>query len=436
MERIGISVIIPVYNVEEYLTECLESVISQNMKNIEVLCINDGSTDHSPEILKAYGKKDGRVIVIDQENQGLSCARNVGIGRARGEYILFLDSDDCLAEHALKELYETARAENLEILTFDAECFYETEELKRKEYKDDYYRSRREYSGVWTGEELFCERVEKDDFCDSACLLLIQNIWLREKGIRFRPGIIHEDCLFFFQCLMNAKRISHRKREYLRYRIRERSTMTLPPSFASLQGRLVCYREILSFLMRGGLSARTEEAVSKFAEFIIYNIRYTDFALKDEQKEEADNLSATDRLLMKSLEVGRTGRYTINADLYLLGFWTQVQNSERILLYGAGKIGRLVWEYLKRENLSGRVVGFAVSETAVSGEEIDGKKIQSIREYKADSGTLVLITARWDYQAAMIEAAKEAGFQKIELIDFRLEQMIRCQEEKWISTGD
>lgn len=425
MEQIDISVIIPVYNVEKYLAECLESVISQERRRIELICVNDGSEDHSLDILEAYAEKDGRIVIVDQKNQGLSCARNAGIARARGEYILFLDSDDCLAKHALNDLYETAQAEALEILAFDAECFYESEELKKKEYKDNYYQRKKDYSKVQIGEELFCELMENDDFCDAACLLFIKNTWLREMGICFLPGILHEDCLFSFQCYMNVKRISHRKREYLRYRIREHSIMTTQPSFESMRGRLVCYREILRFLMCRCLSERTEAAVSKFAEFIMYNIKYTDFARNDEEKDETEAFSSIDRLLMKNMEVGQAGRYSMNMDIYLLGFQTLIRRFDKILLYGAGKIGRLVWDDLKQRDMGDKVIGFAVSEMSAGQNEIEGKRIQPIREYMADSRTLVLITARWDYQAAMIKEAKNAGFQQINVIDFRLEQILR-----------
>ena len=244
------------------------------------------------------------------------------------------------------------------------------------------------------------------------------------------PGMLHEDCPFSFQCYMKAKRVSHRKQEYLRYRIRNDSIMTSGPSFASLRGRIFCYREILGFLMCGSFSERTEAAVSKFVEFIMYNIKYADFALPDTKKEEAKYLSPIDRLLMKSLEVGRTGRFTMNADMYLLGFQTLLHNCERILLYGAGKIGRLVWEYLKRKDMSDRVIGFAVSEVTSEQEKIEGKGIRPIREYRADDKTLVLITARWDYQETMIKKAEEAGFRRIDVIDFRLEQMLQHQKDE------
>lgn len=425
MEKVTVSVIIPVYNVEKYLVECLESVISQDMCGIELICINDGSTDKSQEILNDYAERDRRIIVINQENRGLSCARNKGIDYAQGEYLLFLDSDDCLAEHALKNLYTAAQTEGLDILTFDAKCFYETEELKKIEFKDNYYRRKREYAGVWIGEDLFCELIKNDDFCDAAWILFIKNSWLKKTGLRFMPGILHEDCLFSFQCYTLVQRISHRKWEYIFYRIREKSIMTSNPSFLSLLGRLTCYKEVLRFLMSHTLSDQMEKAVSKYAEFIMYNIKYTDFSLEDAQKELTENFPALDRMLMNSMGVGRAGRYTMNAGIYELGFQTLIRSYNELIIYGAGKIGRIVWNYLKKKSMHAKVIGFAVSERPSDYEEIDGIRVRRIDEYKATDDILVLISARWDYQDAMVNNAQNAGFRNIEAIDFRLERIIQ-----------
>ena len=103
-----ISVIVPVYNVEKYLSECLDSVLSQDEKDIEVICVNDGSTDKSLEILKEYKEKDDRIIIVTQDNKGLAEARNSGLNVAKGEYIFFLDSDDKMREGTLSKLYSTA----------------------------------------------------------------------------------------------------------------------------------------------------------------------------------------------------------------------------------------------------------------------------------------------------------------------------------------
>lgn len=96
METIKFSIIIPIYNVEQYLAQCLDSVINQTYKNIEIICVNDGSTDNSLKILEEYEQKDKRIKIINQENQGVSVARNTGIEKSNGDYILFVDSDDWL----------------------------------------------------------------------------------------------------------------------------------------------------------------------------------------------------------------------------------------------------------------------------------------------------------------------------------------------------
>ena len=105
---VAISVIIPIYNVEKYLPRCLESVINQSFSNIEIICVNDGSTDNSGKILAKFGAKDARFRIITQDNQGLSASRNNGMEIASGSYIFFLDADDFLHPQALEIFYNTA----------------------------------------------------------------------------------------------------------------------------------------------------------------------------------------------------------------------------------------------------------------------------------------------------------------------------------------
>lgn len=109
-----ISVIVPVYNTEMYLKECLESIVTQTLDDIEIICINDGSTDSSLDIVKEYAGKDGRIVVIDKQNEGVAIARNLGIDRATGEYVCFMDSDDYYPSNdILEELYNKAKGNNV-----------------------------------------------------------------------------------------------------------------------------------------------------------------------------------------------------------------------------------------------------------------------------------------------------------------------------------
>jgi len=111
-----ISVIIPVYNMEKYLGECLDSILQQTLSDLEMIIINDGSTDSSLSIIREYQKRDSRIVVIDKANAGVGAARNDGIKAATGDYLAFMDPDDMYAsENVLLHLYQTAEAENVPV---------------------------------------------------------------------------------------------------------------------------------------------------------------------------------------------------------------------------------------------------------------------------------------------------------------------------------
>ena len=139
-----ISVIIPVYNVENYLRECIESVLNQTFRDFEVILVDDGSTDSSGDICDEYVEKDERVTVIHQKNGGLSVARNTGLSEANGKYVYFLDSDDYISENALATLLNIAENDSSDIVFFDAVSFTDTDDftvhqnyIRKNKYQTD-----------------------------------------------------------------------------------------------------------------------------------------------------------------------------------------------------------------------------------------------------------------------------------------------------------
>lgn len=122
---IKVSVIVPIYNVEKYLRKCLDSLVNQTLKDIEIICINDGSTDDSLNVLQEYASEHLNVIVIDQENQGVSIARNNGINKAQGDYIGFVDPDDWVEPDMFKILYEKAVKTGVDIVECDYKMVFE-----------------------------------------------------------------------------------------------------------------------------------------------------------------------------------------------------------------------------------------------------------------------------------------------------------------------
>lgn len=145
MEKL-ISVIIPVYNVEKYLSDCLDSVLSSTYTNLEIILVNDGSIDSSGTICDAYATKDSRIIVIHQDNQGLSSARNAGLNRATGEYIGFVDSDDKISKNMYEELYQAIEKEGADIAA--CEWTRKEEELFQFDDKEVFFRKNHIVTGM------------------------------------------------------------------------------------------------------------------------------------------------------------------------------------------------------------------------------------------------------------------------------------------------
>lgn len=140
-DTVKVSVIIPIYNAAEFLEECLDSILNQTLKEIEIICVNDGSKDNSLDILREYEKKDSRIVVVDQVNQGAGAARNNGLEIAKGEYLSFLDADDFFEKDMLEKSYEAAHKVDADVCVFDADLFNHT----TKTYKECKHAFRRQF---------------------------------------------------------------------------------------------------------------------------------------------------------------------------------------------------------------------------------------------------------------------------------------------------
>jgi len=145
MHEIKISIVIPVYNVEKYLRQCLDSLVNQTLRDIEIICVNDGSTDSSLEILNSYAQSDNRIVVINIENGGVSNARNVGLKNVSGEYVTFVDSDDWLDLEFCEKLYDIAQKEQADAVMCGYMREYENRAIATSSLDSDYI--------VWTGDE-------------------------------------------------------------------------------------------------------------------------------------------------------------------------------------------------------------------------------------------------------------------------------------------
>ena len=235
-----VSVIIPVYNAANYLRRCLDSALGQTLKDIEVICVDDGSTDGSSAILAEYARADSRVRVIRQDNAGQGAARNRALELAQGEYAYFMDADDELAEtDALGFLVGEMSANLLDLLFFDAETRYgagcETSAINSASYA-----RRREYHDVADGPGLFVAMSRYGEFSVSPCLFMASREFLRKRGIRFPVGARYEDNPFTLAAILAAKRVAHRRRRLYIRNVHGGSTMTQPLTARDVEGYAQC----------------------------------------------------------------------------------------------------------------------------------------------------------------------------------------------------
>ncbi len=192
-----VSVIVPVYNVEKFLERCLESIINQTLKDIEIICVNDGSTDKSEQILEEFKTKDNRIIIINQENAGVSAARNKGIDIATGEYIGFVDSDDWIDLDFYEKLYNTAKKHDADIAVAGI--------IKLNKHNKKYH--------LKIEDEVVTEDTNKKfEICDvPEKSYVVNKIYkiekLKEFNLKFEEGILYEDLIYTPQVLYNLKKL-------------------------------------------------------------------------------------------------------------------------------------------------------------------------------------------------------------------------------------
>lgn len=194
MNRIKVSLIIPVYNVEEYLEKCLKSAFMQTLKDIEIIAVNDGSTDNSLSILNKYQKIDDRLVVVTQENQGLSGARNTAIKIAKGEFLLFLDSDDYIDLEMAESMYNKAIENNLDIVI----CRYnQVDDEGISLYKSA-------ITNDFSKEDHF-KRILSAKSSSMACDKLFKRELFIENNIFFPPNLYHEDVYTIYKLFYLSK---------------------------------------------------------------------------------------------------------------------------------------------------------------------------------------------------------------------------------------
>ena len=263
---VKVSVILPIYNVAPYLDETFQSLIHQSLRDIEIIAVNDGSTDKSEDIIKKYQQKDDRIISFTQENKGQSAARNLALQHATGKYIYMMDSDDVLKDtDALQTCYDYAEKNQPDFIFFDGESFSEkgVDRISRNTKRTHLVDENKKYDG----EYLLNLVLDTQTHNCVVWLLFIRKDFLDRIGLKFYEGIIHEDELYTTILTLSSNNIYCLRRSLVGHRIRAASTMVLSYSKRNMNCYLTVADELLRF--------RQTPIIHKFLCYTLSKVFYT-----------------------------------------------------------------------------------------------------------------------------------------------------------------
>lgn len=282
MSNSKVSLLIPIYNVEKYLAECLDSAVAQTLEDIEIICINDGSTDASLDIIKSYAERDKRVKIIDKKNSGYGASMNRGLDVATGEYIGILESDDFFEPDALESLYAAAKEHDADVCKANFWFFWST-----PQHRNELFECVRPGEGGLATEEVRCDLFNRKPSIWSA---IYRRSFLEEKDIRFleTPSASYQDSSFNFKVLAMARCIALVEKPIIHYRQDNEASSVNSP------GKVYCicdeYAEMLRYL-------EGNNSVVQGIEGIVVRMRYDAYMWNYERLAEPLQIEFMDRMV-------------------------------------------------------------------------------------------------------------------------------------------
>ncbi len=390
---IKVSVIVPVYNAEKYLAQCLDSILAQTLREIEVICVDDGSTDNSGKILDQYAMQDKRVKVLHRENRGYGAAMNAGLDTAAGEYVGIVESDDCILPEMYRTLYEAADAEKPDVVKSDAYFWYEMIGYRKNTHPahlNPYYdRTLGDldrntffdfYMNIWTG-------IYKREF------LISEKIRFHES-----PGASYQDNGFWLQTLLYCKKAKWISQAFYLYRQDNEASSVKSRDKVFVMTREYEYIEKL-------LPERKDYRYLPYCYYYrMLRHRGNFLRIADEYKREFCEQVCRDYAKYKSYIKGFGGldhwlremaldpdRFCENAMKTRHAINERLRQAKSLIIYGAGHHGDRVFRGLVNEGYYDTISCFAVSKVSTE-REMAGKQIVKIdNAVKGNPDALVIV---------------------------------------------
>lgn len=359
-----LSIIIPVYNVEMYLRDCLDSVLKQDFADMEIICVYDFSTDHSLDILREYAKADLRIHILrHNRNQGLSAARNTGLAVAAGKYVWFVDSDDMITANACGELTAMAEREETDIVYFNM-SFLNGEEFWLRRTDKEYF----EHRDVLSGRQLFCALQKEKTPKVEVWRQFFRREFLVKNKITFYKGILHEDILFSFECAMTAKRVIDIKKNYYIYRQRGDS-LSYSQKDKSAFSLFVTLSNIFAYWKNHSFSEDENRWIGEYFGQLYKNYDFW----RNFCRGELTVGDYQEKVLYKLMYAPKNIKRTFSPEDL-----RKLKESPYIILYGAGHMAIEILDVLEDEGIA--VTAVAVTSLAGNPAYLRGMKICNIDE--------------------------------------------------------
>lgn len=406
-----ISIIIPIYNSEQYLEQCLRSAMNQTMRDIEIICVNDGSSDGSLQILKRFSNKDCRIKIINKKNTGYGNTMNKGIDSASGKYLIFLESDDFIKETLCEVLYEICEKYNLDIAKAD---YYEFK-MKGEEVCSRYKR----ISDYDNYHRILNPKINMELFYASmytwTCMYKREFIIKNKIRHNETPGASYQDNGFWFQTLMFCERLYLLDQAFYMYR------QDNPYSSIYNKGKIYAFSNEYTYIQKKLEAYKGSEKKDFLRICAFFNLHHNIMSLKRVDKRNVEKLlqliveefmaynkqKVWDVRHLDDLFIKRIMVCMVQPDELKKKIWIYkekefirneiLKNYNTFILYGAGVYAKRLLEELEKCKMWNKDIYCGVTETSGVDQNISGIKIKEIKKLlKYDEKGLVILCAKKD----------------------------------------
>ena len=398
-----VSAIVPVYNEERYIAECLDSLLKQTMRIDEIICINDASTDQSSQIIKDYAIKNDNIYLLENlRNKGLSFSRNLGIANAHGDYLFFIDSDDVAHLDAIEQLYSQAEKHDTDLVYFDLDCINENgcvEESTRDKFLFEGFSE----DEVFAGHKAFINMIDKlGAIRVPGCCQFVSAKFIERNHIRFVEGIIHEDIIFTTGNLLAAKKVAFLNKKLISYRKHPEPSLSTNVDSSRSSSVFFSFMYFLELWSKSS-SFWSDDFNAAFRKHLI-NIFNLYLSIRERVPRGGVLPTGNDaaELLFDLVEKGSfmiSNHISFNQrDIDLL------RTANKVYIYGAGVFGAETVNQLKH-------MGFCISNIFVSDlsknpSDVSGIEVKEYRKELVHSEDVVVIGIRVESVGGLIKKLK------------------------------